>query len=168
MRVLGVDPGSIRMGYGIISRENDSFILIDYGTLSSRPDTPLEFRLYHLFQELLSVLSRYHPSEVALEEPFVSRRNVHAAIVVGQAQAIAILAATSQGIPVYRYTPAEVKQAVTNSGRSSKEQVQEMVRLHLNLSTLPQSLDSSDALAIALCHLQRKHWNELLQQQSSP
>jgi crossover junction endodeoxyribonuclease RuvC len=117
-----------------------------------------------MYHRLLEIISRYQPDAVAIEQPFVSK-NVKAALAVGRAQAIAILAAADKKIPTYEYTPAQVKQQVTNYGASSKEQVQEMVRLQLGLAQVPQPSDAADALAVALCHLHETHLDSLLAKQ---
>jgi crossover junction endodeoxyribonuclease RuvC len=109
----------------------------------------------------LEVIVRYRPDVVAVEQPFVAR-NVKSALAVGRAQAVAILAAANCGIPVYEYTPAQVKQRVADYGASSKEQIQEMVKLQLGLSQIPEPSDAADALAVALCHLHETHLERLL------
>lgn len=116
-----------------------------------------------MYRRLLEIISRYQPDAVAIEQPFMAK-NVKAALAVGRAQAIAILAAAERSIPAYEYTPAQVKQKVTNYGASTKEQVQEMVKLQLDLAEVPQPNDAADALAVALCHLQETHLASLLAQ----
>ncbi len=161
MRVLGIDPGTVVIGYGVIDSEDDEITLIDYGALVSPARSPIGERLSYIYKGLLEVISRYQPEAVAIEEPFVAK-NVRSALAVGRAQAIAILAAASKGIPSYEYTPTQVKQRVANYGASSKEQIQEMVRLQLGLSEVPQPSDAADALAIAICHLRETHLARLL------
>jgi len=161
MRILGIDPGTVTMGYGIIEAKDDEITLVDGSALTAPQRSPIGERLNYLHQRLLEIMSRYQPDAVAIEQPFLSK-NVKATLAVGMAQAIAMLAAASKGIPTYEYTPAQVKQRVTNYGGSSKEQVQEMVRLQLGLAEVPQSSDTADALAVALCHLQETHLDSLL------
>jgi crossover junction endodeoxyribonuclease RuvC len=161
MRILGIDPGTVTMGYGVIEAKDDEVTMVDYSALVAPQRSPIGERLNYLHQRLLEVISRYQPDAVAIEQPFVAK-NVKSALAVGRAQAIAILAAASQGIPIYEYTPAQVKQRVTNYGGSSKEQVQEMVKLQLGLAQVPQPNDASDALAVALCHLRETHLDSLL------
>ena len=117
-----------------------------------------------LYHGLEQIISRYQPDAVAVEQPFVAK-NIKSALVIGKAQAVAILAAANRGIPVCEYTPAQVKQRVANYGASSKEQVQEMVRLQLGLSEVPRPSDAADALAVALCHLCEVHLADLLAEQ---
>ncbi len=164
MRILGVDPGTVSTGYGIIEANEDNLTLVGYGALSSRARSPIGERLSYIYDALLKIIIQYQPDAVAVEQPFVAR-NVKSALAVGRAQAVAILAAANRGIPVYEYTPARVKQQVADYGASSKEQIQEMVRLQLGLSQVPQPSDAADALAVALCHLQETHLDSLLSRQ---
>jgi len=164
MIILGIDPGTVIMGYGVIEAKEDEITLIDCDALMTPERSPIGERLSYLYHRLLEIMSRYQPDAVAIEQPFMAK-NVKAALAVGKAQAIAILAAADRGIPTYEYTPAQVKQRVTNYGASSKEQVQEMVRLQLRLSQLPQPSDAADALAVAICHLCETHLDSLLTKQ---
>ena len=109
-------------------------------------------------------MGRYQPDEVAVEQPFMAN-NAKSALAIGRAQAIAMLAAANKGIPTYEYTPTQIKQQVANYGASSKEQIQEMVKLQLGLSQIPQPNDAADALAVALCHLSEIHLSNLLAKQ---
>lgn len=161
MRVLGIDPGTVAMGYGLIESNGDEIALVDYGVMIAKERSPIGERLRFLYSELIDIIRRYKPDVVAIEQPFVAR-NVKSALAVGRAQSVAILAAANHGIPVYEYTPAEVKQKVANYGASSKEQVQEMVRLQLELDEAPQPDDAADALAIAICHVRKVHLDNLL------
>ncbi len=161
MRVLGIDPGTLTMGYGVIEAGDDEVALIDYGALSNPARSPIGERLSYLYEELLKIICRYQPDVVAVEQPFVAK-NARSALAIGRAQAIAILAAANKGIAIYEYTPAQVKQRVTNYGASSKEQIQEMVRLQLGLSEVPQPSDAADALAVAICHLHQVNLDNLL------
>jgi len=161
MRVLGIDPGTITMGYGVIEAKDDEVTMVDCSALTAPQPSPIGERLNYLHQRLLEIISRYQPDVVAIEQPFMSK-NIKATLAIGMAQAIAMLAAASKGIPIYEYTPAQVKQRVTNYGASSKEQVQEMVKLQLGLAEVPQPNDAADALAVALCHLRETHLDRLL------
>ena len=164
MIILGVDPGTVIMGYGVIESREDEVTPIDYGALNSPMRSPIGERLSYLYTELVRIISRYQPDAVAVEQPFMAR-NVRSALAVGRAQAVAILAAANQGIPTYEYTPAQIKQRVADYGGSSKEQIQEMVRLQLGLSQVPQPNDAADALAVAICHLREIHLEQLLARQ---
>lgn len=162
MIILGVDPGTVSMGYGVVNVKDDDVALIAFGHLTAPPRLPLAQRLFTLHQKLEEIIQRYSPAEVAIEEPFVAD-NARTALAVGRAQAIAMLAASRHALPIFSYTPTQVKRAVTSYGASSKEQVQEMVRLHLNLDHPPQPNDAADALAVALCHQRQTHLAHLLQ-----
>ncbi len=164
MRVLGIDPGTIAMGYGVIETRDDEITLIDCGALATTKRSPIGERLSYLYNRLMEIISRYQPDAVAIEQPFVAK-NAKSALAIGRAQAVAILAAANKGIATYEYTPTQIKQRVANYGASSKEQIQEMVRLQLGLSQAPQPSDAADALAVALCHLSEIHLSELLAKQ---
>ncbi len=161
MKILGIDPGTVVMGYGVIESENDEIALVDFGAITVSERAEIGERLSQLYNEILDVILRHRPDVVAVEQPFISK-NVRSAMAIGRAQAIALLAAAGKGIPTYEYTPAKVKQQVTNYGASSKEQVQEMVRILLGLAEVPQPNDAADALAVAICHVQETHLNNLL------
>jgi crossover junction endodeoxyribonuclease RuvC len=164
MIVLGIDPGTVTMGYGAVEERDGDIALVDFGALTCSARSPIGERLSYLYRELLAVISCCQPDAVAIEQPFLSK-NVKTALAVGRAQAVAILAAAEQGIPTYEYTPAQVKQRVADYGASSKEQIQEMVRLQLGLDEVPQPSDAADALAVAICHLHEAHLARLLNQQ---
>lgn len=161
MKILGIDPGTVVMGFGVIENEAEETSLVDYGGIVVPQRYKAGERLNHLYRELLKIIQKHQPDVVAVEQPFVAR-NVKSAMAIGRAQAIALLAAASHQIPTYEYTPAQVKQRVANYGASSKEQIQEMVRLQLGLEETPQPNDAADALAVALCHVQEMHVNELM------
>ncbi len=164
MRILGIDPGTIVMGYGVIESADETVIVLDYGALRTSARSPIGERLSYLYKELVKIIARYHPEVLAIEQPFISK-NVRSALAIGRSQAVAILAAANKGIPAYEYTPAQVKQRVANYGASSKEQIQEMVRLQLGLSQVPQPDDAADALAVALCHIAEIQVSQLLAKQ---
>ena len=109
----------------------------------------------------MGLIAEYHPDEVAIEEPFVGQ-NIRSALAIGRAQAIAILAAANQDLPVYYYSPAQIKQQVSSYGVSDKEQMQEMVKIQLELPQRPESSDAADALAVAICHIQQSRFNQWL------
>ncbi|MFH1775730.1 MAG: crossover junction endodeoxyribonuclease RuvC [Chloroflexota bacterium] len=161
MKVLGIDPGTVVMGYGVIESLDDEITLIDYGALKTITGSPIGERLSYLYNELLAIIKRQQPDAVAIEQPFVAK-NVRTALAIGRAQAIAILAAAHHRIPTYEYTPRQVKQQVSSFGASSKEQIQEMVKLQLRLDHVPQPNDAADALAVAICHLNEVHLSNLL------
>ncbi|OGN99402.1 MAG: crossover junction endodeoxyribonuclease RuvC [Chloroflexi bacterium RBG_13_51_18] len=164
MKILGIDPGTIVMGYGVIESEDSELAMVDFGAIKVSDKSQIGERLKILYHELLKVIQRHKPDAVAVEQPFVAK-NVRTALAIGRAQAIAILAAAETGIPTYEYTPAQVKQRVSNYGASSKEQIQEMVRLQLGLAEIPEPNDAADALAVAICHAQEIHLNDLITRQ---
>ncbi len=164
MKILGIDPGTIAMGYGVIEDRDDETTMLDCGALTTPAHSSIGERLSYLYNHLLEIISRYQPDVVAVEQPFMAK-NAKSALAIGRAQAIAILAAANRGIPIYEYTPARIKQMVANYGASSKEQIQEMVKLQLGLSQVPQPNDAADALAVALCHLSEIHLSNLLSKQ---
>jgi crossover junction endodeoxyribonuclease RuvC len=161
MRILGIDPGTVVMGYGVIEAENDKTTLVESDALTVTERSPIGERLSFMYHRLLEIIVQYQPDAVAIEQPFMAK-NVKAALAVGRAQAIAILAAADKGIPTFEYTPTQVKQRVTNYGASTKEQVQEMVKLQLGLAEVPRPNDAADALAVALCHLHETRIESLL------
>jgi crossover junction endodeoxyribonuclease RuvC len=158
MRILGVDPGTINLGYGVVDGEEEIH-MVDCGVINLPARLSMEERLRSLYSELGKIIAKYKPNEVAIEEPFIGH-NVKSAFAIGKAQAIAILAAVNQGLPIYYYSPAKVKQQITSYGQSDKQQVQEMVRVQLGLSELPQPSDAADALAVAMCHIQQRRLNQ--------
>lgn len=160
---MGIDPGTRVMGYGVVEERNGDLALIDYGVLTAPSRTDMLQRLRFLYRGTMEVLARYRPDILAVEEPFVGP-HVQAALAVGRAQAVAILAAANQDIPVFAYTPAQVKQRVANYGGSGKAQMQEMVRLQLGMASVPEPDDAADALAVAICHCCESRLAALLQQ----
>ena len=164
LRVMGIDPGTVVMGYGVIEGEGDEIALVDYGALVSPERSPIGERLNYLYTGLLEIIQRHQPDTLVVEQPFVAK-NARSALAIGRAQAVAILAAAGEGIPSHEYTPTQIKQRVANYGASSKEQVQEMVKLQLGLAEVPQPNDAADALAVAICHLREIHMNRLLASQ---
>ncbi len=153
-RILGIDPGTLHMGYGLIEASAwDDAKVMAWGVITASSHLPLGERLHHMYIELVELASLHAPSEVAVEEPFVAK-NVRTAMAVGQAQGVALMAAAARGITVVRYTPTQVKHAVTGYGGASKEQIQQALVQHLRLDALPEPEDAADALAVALCHCQ--------------
>ena len=171
MLVLGVDPGTRRLGYGLIEEREGQLHAGDYGTLDFSPSLPIEERLYQIHSHLMNMIGMFSPDEIAIEEPFLGQgasQYVGPAFAIGQAQAAVLIAATSQGVPIFRYSPAQVKSSVADHGAATKEQVQTMVRLILTLGEKPSTFDATDALAIALCHLRQREIKGLLERQANP
>ena len=161
MLVLGIDPGTIIAGYGLVDNADGNLKMVAYGVVKSSQKLPTAERLSKLYYGLKEVVDRYDPDVVAVEQPFVSN-NVSTAFIIGRAQAVAILVAANRDIPVFEYSPAKVKHAVSSYGASSKDQMQQMVKLQLNLAELPEPADASDALAVALCNISETHFSDLI------
>ena len=154
MRVLGVDPGLTRCGIGIVERSGPKTLtMIDCGVIRTDVDAPLEVRLLQLNDELESWIRKFQPDVIAIERVF-SQLNVRTAMATGQAAGVALVLAAKSGLPIALHTPSEVKAAVSGSGRADKKQVANMVTKILNLSAPPKPVDTTDALALAICH----HW----------
>jgi len=150
LTVLGVDPGLSATGYGLISVRGNDCRSLAFGVIRLPDRLPRPQRLQRIHEGLTEVIAAWRPDEVAVEDFFVG--HARAAVAVGEARAMALLAAAQAGLPVSLYKPLEVKQFVTSYGRGSKEQVQEMVRVLLALDEPPKPADAADALAVALCH----------------
>jgi crossover junction endodeoxyribonuclease RuvC len=149
------------MGYGIVDSEADNVSYVCCDALKCKQRSPIGERLCNIYDRICSVIEDYRPDAMAVEQPFVDK-NVRTALVIGKAQAIAILAAEKHGIPCFEYSPMQVKQVVTGYGAGSKEQVQQMVKLQLNLSEIPQPNDAADALAVAICHIRTIHQDDII------
>jgi crossover junction endodeoxyribonuclease RuvC len=153
MIVLGIDPGLARMGYGVIEKTGNRAIHISHGCLTtSKEDTSAGARLNHLYGGLKDLFLEYSPERAAVEKLFFSK-NVTSAMGVAEVRGIILLICEQEGIPVTEYTPNQVKQAITGSGRADKKQVQEMIRRLLHLKEIPSPDDAADGLSIALCHI---------------
>ncbi len=151
MKVMGVDPGTIKMGVALIDGTTRTFSTPFYTTVSLGQKRALHTRLFDIFKTIQELLTEWQPDVLALEDVFHGA-NFKSAIRIGEARAAVILAATQHGIKVIEYPPTRVKSAVCGSGRAAKVQVQNMVRHILKLNEVPAS-DAADALAIALCHV---------------
>lgn len=151
MLVLGIDPGTAITGFGLVCQDEDLH-LVSCGVITTPAGMPLPERLLHIHRELSALLQTWRPQAVAVEELFFSK-NVRTAMSVGQARGVVLLAAAQAQVPIFEYKPAEVKQAVAGYGGADKAQVQEMVRLLLQLDAAPQPDDAADAVAIAICHV---------------
>jgi len=152
MLVLGVDPGMATMGYGLVEEYNGSLRAIDYGVITTAADMKTAERLVRIYDSINHLISHYNPDAVAIEELFFNK-NTKTALIVGHARGIAILAAAQKDIPLFEYTPLQVKQAVVGYGRAEKQQVQQMVKILLSLKKIPSPDDAADALAVSICHI---------------
>jgi crossover junction endodeoxyribonuclease RuvC len=151
MRVLGVDSGSRITGYGVIDIDGADCVFVDCGIIRVNAALALPLRLNAIHRRMAEVIESQQPDEAVFESVFYSA-NVQSALKLGHARGVCIQAAAAADLPVYEYSPAEVKSAVTGYGRAEKPQVQQMVRALLKLAELPETYDASDALAVAICH----------------
>ena len=152
MLVLGIDPGTAITGYGLVREDEQGLTLVDYGVITTPAGQPLPERLQAIYQGLAAVVREFQPQQAAVEELFFSR-NARTALSVGHARGVTLLALADAGLVIHEYKPLEIKQAITGYGGADKQQVQEMVRLLLNLDHVPQPDDAADAVAVAVCHL---------------
>jgi crossover junction endodeoxyribonuclease RuvC len=148
--VLGIDPGTAAMGYGIVERTGSTLRAVDYGCLTTSPDSPLPDRLHQIHSLVAELIETHHPDLLAVERLFFSK-NAQSAFAVGQARGVVLLAAAQAGIPVCEATPNEVKMGVTGYGAADKQQVGRMVTVILRLNEMPTPDDTADALATAIC-----------------
>jgi len=152
VRVFGIDPGSERTGYGCVETDGSRHRIVMCGAISSPARASFPDKLHRIHSQLTIVLAECRPACVAIENVFYSV-NARSALKLGHARGVAMLAAVEAGVPVFEYTPAEIKRAVVGYGRADKPQVQQMIKLLLGLDALPSPHDAADALAIAICHV---------------
>ena len=153
MVVLGIDPGYALMGWGVVEEHNGRMKLLGYGCVETHAGTPMQHRLRSLQLGIRDLVAIYHPDDVAFEELFFAH-NVTTALMVGAARGAAIIAATEYTENLYEYTPMQIKQAVAGHGKADKKQVQQMVKLLLNMNEIPKPDDAADAIACAITHCQ--------------
>lgn len=146
-RILGIDPGTGICGFGVI--ENNQ--AIDYGVIATPPHTPLEDRLLDIYESLHEIIELNHPDVMAIEKLFF-KQNITTGISVAEARGVCLLVAKQCSLPIYEYSPNQIKNAICGYGMAHKPQVQEMVRIHLKLETIPKPDDAADALAVAIVH----------------
>lgn len=151
MKVLGIDPGSETLGWGIVEGENLKYKLVDFGTVRSSPREKFSKRLLKVFEGVSSVIEKFQPDIISIEEAFYAV-NVNVAMKLGQVRGAVIVLGELKGLEIVEYSPRLVKQTVVGYGNAEKHQVQEMVRLLLRLQKAPEPHDASDALANAICH----------------
>ncbi len=161
MRVLGVDPGTLTSGYGIVAEEDHKLFHVASGGISPSANQPFPKRLKKIYEELEKVIDKYRPHAVVVEDLFVSQ-NIKSALKLGHARGVAILVAMNAGLPVFEYAPLEIKQAVVGTGKADKKQVQMMVKALLELPKVPHPADAADALAAAICHIHSSRLKEVL------
>jgi len=163
MRVLGIDPGTVTTGYGLVERRGDTLQAVTFGAITTRAGLPFAQRLLRIHQELRTLLSRTHPDCAAVESVFFAK-NVQSALRLGHARGVALLALAEESVEIHEYSALEVKQAITSYGQAAKGQVQEMVRLLLGLGEAPTPVDAADALAVAICHHHAARLKDRLQE----
>jgi len=152
MIVIGIDPGLATVGFGVIRTEKNVITPVSYGCIRTSAEKESPQRLLEIYTEVIALFEKYTPESVAVERLFFNK-NVTNAMGVSEARGVIILAAQQKQIPVFEYTPLQVKQAITGSGRADKKQMQEMIKRLLNLGEIPKPDDAADGLSIALCHI---------------
>lgn len=160
MIILGIDPGLATTGFGLIRHQQNRFEVIQYGVIRTPSKTPLPERLLKIGEGIQTLIKQYKPENAAIEELFFNT-NAKSAFLVGQARGVTVYTVAAAGLPVYEYTPLQVKQGVAGYGRAEKGQVQLMVKTLLNLKEIPRPDDAADALAIAICHAHTGHFKQL-------
>jgi crossover junction endodeoxyribonuclease RuvC len=151
MIILGIDPGTATTGFGVTKKEGNKLYHIDYGCIETKSNTAMPDRLNEILKQTEKIIKKYKPEVMACEELFFFK-NAKTVITVAQARGVLIVAARKNKIPVFEYTPLQVKQALTGYGRAEKEQMQKMIKILLNLDKIPKPDDAADALAVAICH----------------
>ncbi len=151
MIILGIDPGLATVGYGIIEIKGNKYSALDYGIIKTQPDMNFPDRLLKIHRDLDELINKYSPDDIAFEELFFNK-NVKTALSVAHARGVLILTSKMYNEELYEYTPLQIKQAVVGYGRAEKHQVQEMVKIILNLQEIPKPDDAADALAVAIIH----------------
>lgn len=151
MRILGIDPGVAIVGFGVIEHDHGQQRMIQYGAITTQAGSPLATRLVQIGNDLEQLIAQFKPDEIAIEELFFSK-NITTGIAVAHGRGVILYTAEKMQIPIYEYTPMQVKQAVVGYGLAEKKQVMDMTRRLLKLKSVPRPDDAADALAIAICH----------------
>ena len=160
IRILGIDPGYAIVGFGVVDYDGRTFTPVEYGAVLTEAHTPFTKRLNDIHTDMEFIFEKFHPDCMAIEKLFFTT-NQKTAIDVAQARGITVLSAAKRGVPVYEYTPLQVKSAVVGYGKAEKQQVMEMTKNLLGLACIPRPDDAADALAIAICHGHTIRWTEL-------
>lgn len=156
--VLGIDPGTTIMGYGVIHIQQNKMKLVSIGVLSLNKLSDHPLKLKKIFERTLGLIEEYKPDELAVEAPFFGK-NVQSMLKLGRAQGVAIAAALYRDVPIFEYSPKKIKQSITGNGSASKEQVAAMLQNILTIKDMPKHLDATDGLAAAVCHYFQKNKN---------
>jgi crossover junction endodeoxyribonuclease RuvC len=159
-RILGIDPGTAIVGWGIVEGEGQDLSLVEFGVIRTPAHTPLVERIGQIYDAINELLERFQPDGMGIEQLFFAR-NVTTALPVAHARGVILLAAYQRGLPLEEFTPLQIKQAVTGYGGAEKQQVQEMVRLLLGLNEIPRPDDAADAVAVALTYHQTTRYSAL-------
>ena len=169
MRILGIDPGVAIVGFGLIEAETGKMQMLQYGAVNTSAGLPLATRLVQIEQDLTQLIQQFKPDEIAIEELFFSK-NITTGIAVAHGRGVILCTAEKLGVPIYEYTPMQVKQAVTGYGKAVKKQVQEMTRILLHLPAVPKPDDTADALAMAItfCHTNGNQLNRFTRRVAGP
>jgi len=152
MRVIGIDPGTAITGWGVVEGDGNQLTMVAYGVVTTPAGTPLPRRLQTIYRELTGIIREWQPETSAIEELFFSK-NAKTALAVGHGRGAAMLALANADLPIVEYKPLEIKQAITGHGGADKQQMQQMVKLLLELDDIPRPDDAADGLAVAICHL---------------
>lgn len=158
---MGIDPGSLRTGYGIIQMQQNSPSCLTHGHIATRGDDVSQ-RLWQIYQGLIEIIEKFQPGEIAVEQVFVNQ-NPQTALKLGQARGVALLAGARFALPIAEYSPRRIKQSVVGYGAAAKTQVQQMIKVLLKMPEFPQA-DAADALAVALCHCHHRQFSRKLAQ----
>jgi crossover junction endodeoxyribonuclease RuvC len=161
MLILGIDPGTAITGYGVVNSEGGKISCVVYGCVRTEANKLLIERLKEIYDQLSEIIDTYSPEAAALEKLFFNK-NVRTALAVGQARGVAVLSVANARLPLFEYTPLQVKQAVVGYGRASKQQIQQMVKMILNLKEIPKPDDAADALAVAICHIHSAKYQRMI------
>lgn len=171
MTILGIDPGTTIMGYGLIKQSGNDPVLLHMGVIQLNKVESHYDRLKKIFGRVLQIIDEYQPHEMALEAPFYGK-NVQSMLKLGRAQGVAMSAALHRSLPIYEYAPRKIKQSITGNGNASKEQVAGLLKNMLHIKQLPADLDATDGLAAAVCHFyncrnplsngQAKSWKDFI------
>lgn len=161
MRILGIDPGYAIVGYGILDYSHNNFSVVGFGAITTDKDMPFERRLLAIYDDMRCLIQMYRPDAMSIEKLFFNT-NQKTVIAVAQARGVTLLPAIQAGVPIYEYTPLQVKSSITGYGRAEKQQVQELVRTILHLKEVPKPDDTADAVALAMTHAYSVNTRELL------
>jgi crossover junction endodeoxyribonuclease RuvC len=152
-KVLGIDPGLATTGYGIVEEKGNKLHLINYGTIRTKSQDSFPARLKSIYNGIKGIIKQYKVNISVIEDCFFSKENIKTAFLIGQVRGVALLACVDSGLEIASYTPLQAKQAIVGYGRATKDQVQQMIKILLNLKEIPEPPDAADALAVAICHL---------------